>query len=92
MTAAVASSDSPTSFPPTPIDPKCDPNDLRPIIALPKKAFDECWYNWLQKKLGACAGNNLQAQCSPPSTYAVRMQAARREAREIAIAFLAGAA
>jgi hypothetical protein len=82
--------DSPTTFPPTPIDPRCDPNDLRPI-ALPKKAFDECWYGWLQKKLGACAGNNLQAQCSPPSTYAVRMQAARRESREIAIAFLAGA-
>ena len=82
--------DTPTSFPPNPVDPKCDPADTRPTIATPKKAYNECWYGWLQTRFGACLGNNLQAACTDPS-YAVSMRAARREAREISLAFLAGA-
>ncbi len=82
--------DNPTTYPPNPIDPKCDPSDTRPV-ANPKTAADVCWFNWLQKKLGACDGNNLQPECTS-TTASVRMRAARREAREIAIAFLAGAA
>jgi len=83
--------DGPTSFPPNPVDPKCDPADTRPTIATPKKAYDECWFGWLQTRLQACNGSSLPAACTA-GTFAQRMQAARREAREISLAFLAGAA
>lgn len=83
--------DSPTSFPPNPVDPKCDPGDTRPTIATPKKAFDECWFGWLQTRMQACKGTSLPTACTT-GTFATQMQAARREAREMAIAFMAGAA
>jgi hypothetical protein len=82
--------DNPTGFPPNPVDPKCDPADARPLIATPKKPFNECWFGWLQTRLQACLGSSLPPACGDPS-FAVKMRAARREAREISIAFLAGA-
>jgi len=86
----------PTSFPPNPVDPFCDPADLRPS-ANPKKALNRCWYEWMQKRLQACAGAGAAAACTanlpgPVPDYATRMQAARRETREIVLAFMAGAA
>jgi hypothetical protein len=82
--------DAPTGFPPNPVDPKCDPADTRPI-ATPKKAYDVCWLEWLQDRFQACRGSNLPSACTD-SSITVKLAAARREAREIALAFLAGAA
>jgi hypothetical protein len=85
--------DIPTSFPPNPIDKFCDPNDTR-ASANPKKGYDQCWFEWLGKKLNACVGpatgNTAPAACLS-GTYLSRMKAARREAREIALAYMAGA-
>jgi hypothetical protein len=81
---------NPTSFPPNPVDKFCDPLDTR-ANANPKKPFNQCWFEWLGKKLQACVGSNLPTACTDPS-YAVSLPAARQEAREIALAFLAGAA
>lgn len=47
-------------------------------------------YTALQTRFGACTGTSLPAACSS-ATALTRMQAARREAREIVLAFLAGA-
>ncbi len=81
--------DAPTSFPPNPVDPRCDALDLRPV-ALPKKAFDQCWFEWMQSRFRACAGTPLPGACTT-APYSSRMQAARRETREMILAFMAGA-
>jgi hypothetical protein len=79
--------DSPTSFPPNPVDLFCDPNDT---TKLPKKPFDQCWLEWMQRKFQACVGSNLSGNCTS-ATVGTQMLAARRESREIILAFLAGA-
>jgi len=86
-TALGLPSDAPTSFPPTPVDDFCDPTDT---VKLPKKPFDQCWFEWMQKKFGACTGSALPSACTGGS-FAARLRAARRETREISIAFMAGA-
>jgi hypothetical protein len=80
-------SDSPTDFPPGSPDPLCDA--LAPD--LPKKAFNQCWLETLQRDFRACLGSNLPSACTSTNTT-TKMRAARREARDIILAFMAGAA
>jgi hypothetical protein len=84
--------DSPTSYPPQDVDdldydPFCDPLD---VLAVPKKSITQCVLQSLQQDFGACVGTNLPTACTDPSET-VRMMAARREARDIILAFMAGA-
>jgi len=80
--------DTPTGFPPfSTKDPLCDP--AKPD--LPKKSYDQCWLDALQTQFKVCLGSNLPAACTSASVN-TKMRAARREARDIAIAFMAGAA
>ena len=80
---------APTSFPPNPIDGFCNAADT---VNVPKKPFDQCWFEWMQKRFQACVGSNLALStgCTGGS-FNSRMQAARRESREISLAFMAGA-
>ena len=75
----------PTSFPPQSPDGQCDPTS--PV--LPKKPFNQCWFETLQRDFGACAGSNLPAACTA-GAFSSRMLAARRESREMMLAFMAG--
>ena len=54
------------------------------------KTFDQCWFDELQQDYKACQGSNLPSACTN-SNVNTKMRAARREARDIAVAFLAGA-
>ena len=51
----------------------------------------QCWFDQLQKDFKACLGSNPPSQCADPDPN-VKMKAARREARNITLAFMAGAA
>jgi hypothetical protein len=55
------------------------------------KTYDQCWLDVLQRDFKACLGSNLPSACTS-TTVNTKMRAARREARQMAIAFLAGAA
>jgi hypothetical protein len=54
------------------------------------KTPDQCWFAALQKDYKACLGSNLPAACTDPGDN-VKMRAARKEARDIIFAFMAGA-
>lgn len=47
-------------------------------------------FTTLQNEFGACVGNNLPGGCTS-GTASIQMQAARREARDMMLAFMAGA-
>jgi hypothetical protein len=57
------------------------------------KTYDQCWFDALQKDFKACLGNAATLPTACTSTNAnTRMRAARREARDMMMAFMAGAA
>ncbi len=80
--------DTPSSFPPDPRDPLCD----AAAPDTPKKSFDLCWLDRLQDDFKACLGSNLPTACATTGSENTQMLAARREARDIIFAFMAGAA
>jgi hypothetical protein len=55
------------------------------------KTVDQCWLDLLQRDSKACLGSNLPGACTSTNVN-TKMLAARREARDVALAFLAGAA
>jgi hypothetical protein len=66
-----------------------------PNIDCGTKSASQCWFDVLQNDFKACKGSNLPSGCTATSgsnPALTRMQAARREARNISIAFMAGAA
>jgi hypothetical protein len=79
---------SPTSFPPNSPDLYCNAADT---TKTPKKSYDQCWLDAFQRDFKACLGTNLPGACTNASVN-TQMLAARREARDISLAFLAGAA
>ncbi len=52
---------------------------------------DQAEFDALRARFGACKGTNAPASCSSSSAIAVRVARARREAREMILAFTAGA-
>jgi hypothetical protein len=80
--------DTPTAFPPNSPDKYCDP--AKPD--LPKKSPDLCWLETFQRDYRACLGSYPPLECGSTQPVNTRMRAARREARDIIVAFLAGAA
>jgi hypothetical protein len=77
--------DTPTAFPPTSTDEDCKATSTTP------KSYDQCWLDVLQRDHKACVGSNLPTACSTVQPVNTRMRAARREARDVSLAFLAGA-
>ncbi len=63
---------------------------LDAALGLPTTTLDATAFGNLQSLYGACLGLNLPAECSS-ATVAIRVRAARREAREMILAFMAGA-
>jgi hypothetical protein len=55
------------------------------------KTYDQCWFDTFQRGYKACLGGNLPTGCTSADVN-TKMRAARREARDIILAFLAGAA
>jgi hypothetical protein len=78
--------DSPTTFPPSSTDKDCKTTSATP------KTYDRCWLDVLRKDFKACLGNNLPTACATTNPVNTQMRAARREARDITLAFMAGAA
>ena len=68
-------------------DARCDPDDL---VRVPGKTPEQCWLETLRRDFKACVGTNRPSACTSGSTTD-RMLAARREAREMILAFMAGA-
>jgi hypothetical protein len=85
--------DTPTAFPDRSEDKSCK------VGATSPKSYDQCWVEYLQTKLRACApgtatASYLPADCPTSTTTTftdAHVQAARREARDNILAFLAGA-
>jgi hypothetical protein len=77
--------DTPSTFPPTSTDEDCKATSTTP------KSYDQCWLDVLQRDHKVCLGSNLPAACATAQPVNTRMRAARREARDISLAFLAGA-
>jgi hypothetical protein len=55
------------------------------------KTYDQCWFDAFQRDYKACLGSNLPTGCTSADAN-TKMRAARREARDIIFAFMAGAA